>query len=130
MAEAHSAVGFQFTVTPDGVDIDFNRQAFSAVLTSSRRSWRKRLIRFLNRYYAGVYPARAESYALCLAVFLGFDKGAAIDLSRGYVKTIEAKLPSITGQFSKFLARKKNANIAVKLRVELILIVIFEISGS
>ena len=87
MAEAHSAVGFQFTVTPDGVDIDFNRQergyfrslnsvivvvltkkvrfftkfsffiklgtldqAFSAVLTSSRRSWRKRLIRFLNRY--------------------------------------------------------------------------------
>ena len=26
MAEAHSAVGFQFTVTPDGVDIDFNRQ--------------------------------------------------------------------------------------------------------
>ena len=74
MAEAHSAVGFQFTVTPDGVDIDFNRQAFSAVLTSSRRSWRKRLIRFFNRYYAGVYPARAESYALCLAVFLGFDK--------------------------------------------------------
>ena len=27
MAEAHSAVGFQFTVTPDGIDIDFNRQA-------------------------------------------------------------------------------------------------------
>lgn len=97
MAEAHSAVGFQFTVTPDGIDIDFNRQAFKAVLTSSRRSWRKRFIRFFNRYYAGVYPARAETYALALAVFLGFDKGANIDLSRGVVSQIENKLPSITG---------------------------------
>jgi len=101
MAEAHSAVGFQFTVTPDGIDIDFNRQALKAVLTSSRRSWRKRLIRFVNRYYAGVYPARAETYALALAIFLGFDKGANIDLSRGYVQLIEEKLPTITGMGGK-----------------------------
>lgn len=45
-----------------------------------------------------MYPARAESYALCLAVFLGFDKGASIDLSRGYVQAIQNKLPSITGK--------------------------------
>ena len=56
-----------------------------------------------GRYYAGVYPARAESYALCLAVFLGFDKGASIDLSRGYVQAIQNKLPSITGKRSCFI---------------------------
>jgi hypothetical protein len=49
MAEAHSAVGFQFTVTPDGIDIDFNRQALKAVVSSGKRSYRKRLIRFFNR---------------------------------------------------------------------------------
>jgi len=97
MAEAHSAVGFQFTVTPDGIDIDFNRQAFKAVVSSGRRSWRKRLIRFFNRYYAGVYPARAESYALALAVVLGFDKGMDVDVSRGYIARVESHLPSITG---------------------------------
>ena len=74
---------------------------FQAVLTSSRRSWRKRLIRFVNRYYAGVYPARAETYALALAIFLGFDKGANIDLSRGYVQLIEEYLPTITGMGGK-----------------------------
>ena len=59
------------------------------------------MIRFVNRYYAGVYPARAETYALALAIFLGFDKGANIDLSRGYVQLIEEYLPTITGMGGK-----------------------------
>lgn len=97
MAEAHSAVGFQFTVTPDGIDIDFNRNAFKAVVQSGGRSWRKRLIRFVNRYYAGVYPARAETYYVALAAFLGIDRFTEFDLSYGYVKDIESRLPQITG---------------------------------
>ena len=36
-----------------------------------------------------------------MAIFLGFDKGANIDLSRGYVQLIEEYLPTITGMGGK-----------------------------
>ena len=45
MAEAHQAVAFQFTVTPDGVDFRLSREALKHVYLSGINSWKKRLIR-------------------------------------------------------------------------------------
>lgn len=43
MAEAHSAVAFSFSVTPDGVDVKFNHDALKAVFYSGVRSYKKRI---------------------------------------------------------------------------------------
>ena len=43
MAEAHSAVAFSFTVTPDGVDVNLNHEALYAVWESGVLSWKKRI---------------------------------------------------------------------------------------
>lgn len=45
MAEAHQAVAFQFTVTPDGVDFTLCREALKHIYLSGINSWKKRLIR-------------------------------------------------------------------------------------
>lgn len=45
MAEAHQAVAFQFTVTPDGVDFRLSREALKHIYLSGLNSWKKRLIR-------------------------------------------------------------------------------------
>lgn len=43
MAEAHSAVAFSFTVTPDGYDVRINHEALKAVWESGVVSWKKRI---------------------------------------------------------------------------------------
>ena len=45
MAEAHQAVAFQFTVTPDGIDLKLSHQALTQIYLSGLRSWKKRFIR-------------------------------------------------------------------------------------
>lgn len=45
MAEAHQAVAFQFTVTPEGVDFQLSREALKQVYLSGLSSWKKRFIR-------------------------------------------------------------------------------------
>lgn len=45
MAEAHSAVAFSFSVSPDGVDVNLNHEALKAVWQSGLRSWKKRMAR-------------------------------------------------------------------------------------
>ena len=46
MAEAHSAVAFSFTVTHEGVDVNFDREVLHLVWESGIRSWKKRFFRF------------------------------------------------------------------------------------
>jgi carnitine O-palmitoyltransferase 1 len=46
MAEAHQAVGFQFTVTPDGIDLHLSREVLKHIYLSGVTSWIKRAIRF------------------------------------------------------------------------------------
>uniref|UniRef100_A0A671RE30 carnitine O-palmitoyltransferase n=1 Tax=Sinocyclocheilus anshuiensis TaxID=1608454 RepID=A0A671RE30_9TELE len=46
MAEAHQAVAFQFTVTPDGIDLQLCHEALRQVYLSGLHSWKKRFIRF------------------------------------------------------------------------------------
>lgn len=42
MAEAHQAVGFQFTVTPEGVEFQLSREALRQIYLSGISSWKKR----------------------------------------------------------------------------------------
>lgn len=44
MAEAHQAVAFQFTVTPEGIDVRLSHQALTEIYHSGIRSWKKRII--------------------------------------------------------------------------------------
>uniref|UniRef100_A0A671S455 carnitine O-palmitoyltransferase n=1 Tax=Sinocyclocheilus anshuiensis TaxID=1608454 RepID=A0A671S455_9TELE len=46
MAEAHQAVAFQFTITPEGIDLQLSHQALRQVYLSGLRSWKKRVTRF------------------------------------------------------------------------------------
>ena len=39
MAEAHQAVAFQFTVTPEGVDFQLSREVLKHIYLSGIRSW-------------------------------------------------------------------------------------------
>ena len=64
MAEAHQAVAFQFTVTPDGIDLKLSHQALSQIYLSGLRSWKKRLIRLK------VPVSLATGRLVCLPVYL------------------------------------------------------------
>ena len=46
MAEAHQAVAFQFTVTPDGIDLRMSHEALRQIYLSGLHSWKKKFIRF------------------------------------------------------------------------------------
>ena len=54
MAEAHAAVAFSFSVTPEGVDVNVNHEALRAVWRSGVRSWKKRLGRMKVRLLVGI----------------------------------------------------------------------------
>lgn len=45
MAEAHQAVAFQFTITPEGIDLQLSYQALNQIYLSGVRSWKKRISR-------------------------------------------------------------------------------------
>lgn len=66
MAEAHQAVAFQFTVTPDGIDLQLCHEALRQIYLSGLHSWKKRFIRFKVRAVGGQSPecitADAESH--------------------------------------------------------------------
>lgn len=49
MAEAHQAVAFQFTVGPDGIDMQLCHEALRQIYLSGKHSWKKRFIRFKVR---------------------------------------------------------------------------------
>lgn len=46
MAEAHQAVAFQFTVSPEGIDLQLSHEALRQVYLSGLHSWKKKFVRF------------------------------------------------------------------------------------
>lgn len=42
MAEAHQAVAFQFTVSPEGIDLQLSHAAIKEIYLSGLRSWKKK----------------------------------------------------------------------------------------
>ena len=46
MAAAHSAVAFSFSVSHEGVDLNYDHEMLGVVLMSGVRSWNRRIHRF------------------------------------------------------------------------------------
>lgn len=63
MAEAHQAVGFQFTVRPDGVDLKLSQEVIKNIYLSGVTAWKKRAIQFK------VQLTNKSDLALCLNIW-------------------------------------------------------------
>ncbi|KAI4878105.1 hypothetical protein NFI96_027895, partial [Prochilodus magdalenae] len=93
MAEAHQAVAFQFTVSPDGIDLHLSHEALRQVYLSGLHSWKKKFIRFKNGIMTGVYPGSAPGLMLVLAGYLGRAKYAQLDPSLGLFLKVGKYIP-------------------------------------
>ncbi|NP_001427294.1 carnitine O-palmitoyltransferase 1, liver isoform isoform 6 [Homo sapiens] len=91
MAEAHQAVAFQFTVTPDGIDLRLSHEALRQIYLSGLHSWKKKFIRFKNGIITGVYPASPSSW-LIVVVGVMTTMYAKIDPSLGIIAKINRTL--------------------------------------
>ena len=94
VAEAHSAVAFSFSVTPEGMNVNVSHEALSAVWKSGLQSWKKRLGRMKNTFINGVYYANPASWIFTLSIVLAFFIGE-VDPIFGFIRRIEAKEPGI-----------------------------------
>uniref|UniRef100_A0A3Q0SIJ1 Uncharacterized protein n=1 Tax=Amphilophus citrinellus TaxID=61819 RepID=A0A3Q0SIJ1_AMPCI len=92
MAEAHQAVAFQFTVTPDGIDLQLSHQALTEIYLSGVRSWKKRIIRVKNSVITGVYPASPSSWLFVVIAILA-TMYTRSDPSMGLIAKIQEHLP-------------------------------------
>uniref|UniRef100_A0A4D5RA50 carnitine O-palmitoyltransferase n=1 Tax=Scolopendra viridis TaxID=118503 RepID=A0A4D5RA50_SCOVI len=88
MAEAHSAVAFSFTVSHEGVHVNFDHEVLCLVWDSGIRSWRKRLQRFRNNVKNGVYPASLQSLFITITIITGLTL-AGIDVSSGKIACLQ-----------------------------------------
>nr|DBA31501.1 TPA: hypothetical protein GDO54_007338 [Pyxicephalus adspersus] len=93
MAEAHQAVAFQFTVTPDGIDLQLGRDALRHLYLSGLIACRKRLITLKSSVLSGVYPASPSTWFAVVAVTLGSLYGK-VDVSLGLITKISSLLPA------------------------------------
>nr|XP_004650483.1 carnitine O-palmitoyltransferase 1, muscle isoform isoform X2 [Jaculus jaculus] len=98
MAEAHQAVAFQFTVTPDGVDFRLSREALKHIYLSGINSWKKRLIRIKNGILRGVYPGSPTSWLVVVMATVG-SSYCKVDISMGLVHCIQKCLPERYGPY-------------------------------
>ncbi|RLW10557.1 hypothetical protein DV515_00002382, partial [Chloebia gouldiae] len=98
MAEAHQAVAFQFTVTPDGIDLRMSHEALKQIYLSGVYSWKRKFIRFKNGIITGVYPASPSSW-LIVVVGVMSTMYAKIDPSLGIIAKINRTLDT-TGYMS------------------------------
>ncbi|XP_053720643.1 carnitine O-palmitoyltransferase 1, liver isoform-like isoform X1 [Synchiropus splendidus] len=92
MAEAHQAVAFQFTVTPDGIDLRLSHQALTEIYLSGVRSWKKRIVRLKNSVLTGVYPASPSSWLFVVVAILA-TMYTRSDPSMGLIAKIQENLP-------------------------------------
>ncbi|XP_020838504.1 carnitine O-palmitoyltransferase 1, muscle isoform isoform X2 [Phascolarctos cinereus] len=92
MAEAHQAVAFQFTVTPEGVDFQLSREALKHVCLSGINSWKKRLIRIKNGILRGVYPGSPTSWLAVVMATMG-SSYCNVDISMGMICFVRKYIP-------------------------------------
>uniref|UniRef100_A0A8C0CPH5 Carnitine O-palmitoyltransferase 1, muscle isoform n=1 Tax=Balaenoptera musculus TaxID=9771 RepID=A0A8C0CPH5_BALMU len=98
MAEAHQAVAFQFTVTPEGVDFRLSREALKHIYLSGINSWKRRLIRIKNGILRGVYPGSPTSWLVVVMTTLG-SSYCNVDISMGLTCFIQRWLPEGCGPY-------------------------------
>ncbi|XP_015472459.1 carnitine O-palmitoyltransferase 1, muscle isoform-like, partial [Parus major] len=92
MAEAHQAVAFQFTVTPEGLDFQLSREAVRQLYLAAVHSWKKRLVRAKNSFLSGVYPASPSSWMVVVLATAG-SCYCHVDPSLGLIGRIQSWLP-------------------------------------
>lgn len=92
MAEAHSAVAFSFSITHEGVHINYDFEVLDLVWQSGLRSWKKRYARFRNNIKNGVYPASLRSLQMITVIIIG-SYFLDIDLTFGAIKFVESLIP-------------------------------------
>lgn len=119
MAEAHQAVGFQFTVRPDGVELKLSREVIKNIYLSGLTAWRKRAIQFKvqtvrpqlywweqreslltwwvvlnfqNGVLAGVYPASPSSWLIVVIAMMS-SLYIRVDPSLGVIEAVKENLP-------------------------------------
>ncbi|NXE56247.1 CPT1B palmitoyltransferase, partial [Casuarius casuarius] len=98
MAEAHQAVAFQFTVTPEGFDFHLSREALKQLYLAGVYSWKKRLVCAKNSFLSGVYPASPSSWMVVVMATAG-SFYCQLDPSMGVIARIRCCLPG-----SRFLS--------------------------
>ncbi|XP_054631269.1 carnitine O-palmitoyltransferase 1, liver isoform isoform X2 [Dunckerocampus dactyliophorus] len=93
MAEAHQAVAFQFTVTPDGIDLQLCHEALRQIYLSGLHSWKKRFIRFKNGVMTGVYPGSPAGFMVVVVSYMSYNKYKQLDPSLGLVSKLGQHIP-------------------------------------
>ncbi|XP_072290488.1 carnitine O-palmitoyltransferase 1, liver isoform isoform X1 [Eucyclogobius newberryi] len=93
MAEAHQAVAFQFTVGPDGIDLQLSHEALRQIYLSGIHSWKKRFIRFKNGVMTGVYPGSPGGFMVVVVSYMSYNKYCQLDPSRGILTKLGEYLP-------------------------------------
>ncbi|XP_067875728.1 carnitine O-palmitoyltransferase 1, liver isoform-like isoform X2 [Heterodontus francisci] len=92
MAEAHQAVAFQFTVTPEGIDLRLSHNALKEIYLSGIRAWKKKCIRLKNNFASGVYPASPSSWLFVVLTVVG-TMYTRVDPSMGMIAKLKDHLP-------------------------------------
>ncbi|XP_075894248.1 carnitine O-palmitoyltransferase 1, liver isoform isoform X2 [Nelusetta ayraudi] len=93
MAEAHQAVAFQFTVTPDGIDLQLCHEALRQIYLSGIHSWKKRFIRFKNGVMTGVYPGSPAGFMVVVVSYMSYNKYQKLDPSLGLIAKLGQHIP-------------------------------------
>ncbi|XP_008291899.1 carnitine O-palmitoyltransferase 1, liver isoform isoform X2 [Stegastes partitus] len=93
MAEAHQAVAFQFTVTPDGIDLQLCHEALRQIYLSGLHSWKKRFIRFKNGVMTGVYPGSPAGFMVVVVSYMSYNKYRELDPSLGLIAKLGQHIP-------------------------------------
>ena len=71
MAEAHSAVAFQFTVTDEGILFHIDRSALQASLKTLFRLFRNRYYNIRRSILTGIFPATPLSLLVVTGGIIG-----------------------------------------------------------
>ncbi|XP_057691806.1 carnitine O-palmitoyltransferase 1, liver isoform isoform X1 [Corythoichthys intestinalis] len=93
MAEAHQAVAFQFTVTPDGIDLQLCHEALRQIYLSGLHSWKKRFVRFKNGVMTGVYPGSPAGFMVVVVSYMSYNKYKHLDPSLGLLAKLGQHVP-------------------------------------
>ncbi|XP_034271244.1 carnitine O-palmitoyltransferase 1, brain isoform isoform X2 [Pantherophis guttatus] len=92
MAEAHQAVAFQFTVSPEGIDLQLSHAAIKEIYLSGLRAWKKKFNQLRNGFVTGVYPASPSSWFFMVTAIL-VTQFSRLDPSMGMIDKIKEHLP-------------------------------------
>ncbi|KAJ4938660.1 hypothetical protein JOQ06_003269 [Pogonophryne albipinna] len=93
MAEAHQAVAFQFSVSPDGIDVQLCHEALRQIYLSGIHSWKKRFIRFKNGIMTGVYPGSPGGFMVVVVSYMSYNKYNVLDPSLGLIARLGQHVP-------------------------------------